>query len=163
MGNRDHRSDEILVRDRPLAVRARAARPDFAAEQAARLAAANAEIALLARRAFVDGRLGTNADRRRIGRSCSPHPPIGLFAGIRAVTAPPRCNELGATAGAGDHRAIVTHRNGRVSPTHAARLARQAVSNSSGVQSSSSEWSRSELNHDTQAQIAVSRSSSPFQ
>jgi hypothetical protein len=58
---------------------------------------------------------------------------------------------LGATG-----RAAVT--------THAACsvLALQAASTSSGVQSPSSEWRCSSLNHETHAQVAISRSSSPF-
>jgi hypothetical protein len=75
-------SDEILMSDRTLAVGAGAAGAYFAAEQTARLAAADPEIALRARWAFVDGGLRTGACRRRVGRPCSTQTPIGLLARV---------------------------------------------------------------------------------
>ena len=79
-------SDEILIRDRFVAVRTRASWADLAAEDVALRAAANAEIALLAPRAFVDGGRRAGAFSRRARLTDAP---VRLFAGVRAIAAAP--------------------------------------------------------------------------
>src|SRR5690606_18523567 len=99
---------QVGVGDGFVAVGAEPAGPDPTAEELALLAAAGAEVALLARWALVDGGIGTGEDGWGDFRVGVAGPPGGLLAGVGAEAASSGWGEGCAAPGAGDHQHIVT-------------------------------------------------------
>src|SRR5260370_41452015 len=101
-------SVEVGVRDGFVAVRAKAARADAAAEQLAVLAAARPEVALLTRRALIHRGGGANDALRSGCRGRVASPPAGLLAGVGAGATPAGGVKPWGAPRAADHRSIVT-------------------------------------------------------